>query len=50
MAIVSVVVTPDGKTYVYTYSRVMSELYLLEGCQEWCSEGVGSALVSMLGG
>jgi hypothetical protein len=23
--------TPDGKTYVYTYARILSDLYLVEG-------------------
>ena len=24
-------VTPDGKTYAYTYRRILSDLYLIEG-------------------
>ena len=27
----SVRVTPDGKSYAYTYERALSELYLVEG-------------------
>jgi serine/threonine protein kinase len=30
-AILAVRVTPDGKSYAYTYKRVLSELYLVEG-------------------
>lgn len=30
-AIVTVRVTPDGKSYAYTYERVLSELYLVSG-------------------
>ena len=24
-------VTPDGKTYAYTYRRILADLYLVEG-------------------
>jgi serine/threonine protein kinase/Tol biopolymer transport system component len=30
-AILYPLITPDGKTYVYTYGRTLSELYLVEG-------------------
>ena len=46
----SIVVTDDGKTYAYTYMRVASELYMLEGCSEWCREGVGASLLDVMGG
>ena len=46
----SIVVTDDGKTYAYTYMRAASELYMLEGCTEWCREGLDSSFLSAMGG
>ena len=30
-AFVSLVLTPDGKSYAYTYGRLLTDLYLVEG-------------------
>jgi hypothetical protein len=30
-SIVPVIPTPDGSSYVYTYARTLSDLYLVEG-------------------
>jgi Tol biopolymer transport system component len=38
----ALVVTPDGKSFAYTYIRGESELYLLEGCTGWCRSTMGS--------
>lgn len=43
----SVLVTPDGRAYAYSYQRVASELYLLEGCTEWCRGTFLSAIGGM---
>ena len=46
----SVVITPDGRTHAYTFMRVASELYMLEGCKEWCRDGLDTSFMSVLGG
>ncbi len=37
----SVVTTPDGSAYAFSYIRGESELYLLEGCSGWCRPTFG---------
>jgi hypothetical protein len=32
----SIAVAPDGSGYAFSYMRSASELYLLEGCSNWC--------------